>query len=218
AMSTTTVMGNPDLDAETSNNFEIGARWNPGALSLDVAAFYSVSDDYIAQVLVDTNSGSETYQYQNVSKATSFGTEFVASYTFDTEYGKVTPYASATWMRREYDNGEGFKTYNTGTPTLAGRYGVRWAKSVSPLCDVRVDLYGRSQTAMKYDYTPASGEESLRYGGFTTANLSAGFDFGAEKQYTIVAELLNIFDKRYTYASSILEPGVHANLKFSMKF
>lgn len=217
-MSGSTIYGNPDLEAETSNNFEIGARWNSGAFNLDIAAFYSISDDYIAQVRTGTSGMAKTYQYQNVSKATSFGMELVTSYTFDTDYGKFTPYASATWMRREYDNGAGFKTYNTGTPALAGRYGVRWAKAVNPLCDVRLDLYGRSQTAMKYDYAPAENTPSESFGGFTTTNLSAAFDFGAEKQYTVVAELLNIFDKRYTYASSILEPGVHANLKFSMKF
>ena len=48
--------------------------------------------------------------------------------------------------------------------------------------------------------------------------MSMGFDFGKEKQYSVVAELLNIFDKRYQYNQAILEPGVHANLKFSYRF
>lgn len=46
--STGTTYANPDLKPETSDNFEIGARWNSTGLSADLAIFYSTADDYIA--------------------------------------------------------------------------------------------------------------------------------------------------------------------------
>ena len=45
-----------------------------------------------------------------------------------------------------------------------------------------------------------------------------GVNFGDEKQYSLTAEVLNIFNRKYMLESSIYEPGVHANVKFSMRF
>ena len=47
-----------------------------------------------------------------------------------------------------------------------------------------------------------------------------GVKFGSEKQYTVVGEVLNIFNQEYTLntGDSIYEPGVHANIKVSVEF
>lgn len=205
--------GNPDLDPETSDNFEVGARWTRGPVDMDLAFFYSIADDYIAALPLPTGNDS---MFSNVAKAKTFGSEFAFSHRFPTQYGLFTPYVSATWMRRQYDDGDGFKTYDTATPEWYGRYGIRYAKTLNESVDFRADVYGRSQTATTY--RSASGTSDYDLGGFTTANLSMGFDFGKERQYSVMAELLNIFDKRYQYNQAIMEPGVHANLKFSYRF
>ena len=59
---------------------------------------------------------------------------------------------------------------------------------------------------------------TITYGGWTTANFAAGIDFGSERQYSVTAEVLNIFDKTYQFSDSVYEPGLHANLKFSWRF
>ena len=214
AMGGGTVWGNPDLDPETSNNFEIGARWNPGKTNLDVALFYSDADDYIASVLLPNSE--EEYTYTNVASAKTFGTELSLNHSFDTSWGQFTPYVTATWMRRQYDDGDGWKTYDTATPALVGRYGVRYAKALHPQCDFRADIFGRSQSATKYASKDGSSDYEL--GGFTTANISFGFDFGQNKEFSLITEVLNIFDKRYQYNNAIMEPGVHANVKLTYKF
>ncbi len=214
AMGGGTVWGNPDLDPETSNNFEIGARWNPGKTNLDVALFYSDADDYIASVLLP--SSEEEYTYTNVASAKTFGTELSLNHSFDTSWGQFTPYVTATWMRRQYDDGDGWKTYDTATPSLVGRYGLRYAKALHPQCDFRADIFGRSQSATKY--ASKDGSSNYELGGFTTANVALGFDFGQNKEFSLIAEVLNIFDKRYQYNSAIMEPGVHANVKLTYKF
>jgi len=204
--------GNPDLDPETSNNFEVGARWNHGKTDLDVALFYSDADDYIYEAPIDGGANS---MYKNVGKAKTYGAELAVSHAFDTQWGKFTPYASATYMRREFDYGNGVTTWDSGTTPLSGRYGVRYAKALHPQCDFRADIYGRSQAG--YEYMDSLGE-TYEYAGFTTANISLGFDFGKNKEFSLVTEVLNIFDKRYSYNSAILEPGVHANVKLTYKF
>ena len=206
------IKGNPDLDPETSNNFEIGARYNPGSLSLDAAVFYSIADDYIASLPIN----SEEDRYSNVANAKTFGSELTASYRFATAYGDFTPYAALTWMRRQYDDGQGWKTYDTATPEWVGRYGIRYAKALAEDLDFRADIYGRSQSETVY--RSASGADDYDLGGFTTANIALGFDFGPEKQFSLLAEVLNLFDKRYQYNTAILEPGLHANVKLSYRF
>ena len=208
-----TTWGNPDLDPETSNNFEIGVRYNPDNLNFDAAVFYSIADNYIASLPI---AGTSDYRYSNVADARTFGSEIAASYRFVTAYGDFMPYASLTWMRRQYDDGQGWKTYDTATPEWVSRYGVRYAKALAEDLDFRADVYGRSQSETVY--RSASGSSDYDLGGFTTANVAVGFDFGPEKQFSVLAEVLNIFDKRYQYNSAILEPGLHANMKLSWRF
>ena len=214
AMGGGTVYGNPGLDPETSNNFEVGARYNHGALDLDLAFFYSIADDYIASVPV--SGSSSVYTYTNVAEARTFGSELAAGYRFSTPYGDITPYAALTWMRRRYDDGNGWKTYDTATPEWVGRYGVRYARALTENIDFRADVYGRSQSATVY--RSATGSSNYDLGGFTTANVSFGLDFGKERQFSVLAEVLNIFDKQYQYNTAILEPGLHANVKLSYRF
>lgn len=214
AMGGGTIYGNPNLDPETSNNFEIGARYNHKGLNLDLAFFYSLADDYIASVL--TPGSGSVYTYTNVAEAKTFGSELSASYKFSTAFGDITPYATLTWMRRQYDDGDGWRTFDTATPEWVSRYGIRYAKALGEFVDFRADVYGRSQSATVY--RSASGDSDYDLGGFTTANMALGFDFGSKKQFSVLAELLNIFDKRYQYNTAILEPGLHANVKLSYKF
>ena len=93
---------------------------------------------------------------------------------------------------------------------------IRYAKALAEDLDFRADIYGRSQSETVY--RSASGASDYDLGGFTTANIALGFDFGPEKQFSLLAEVLNLFDKRYQYNSAILEPGLHANVKLSYRF
>lgn len=204
---------NADLDPETSNNFEVGARWFDGVTTADISFFYSKADDYIAQI---PTSITDTFRYENIAKATTFGSELSFGHDFATPHGTFTPYTTITFMRRKYDDGSGFTTYDTATPEFFGRYGVRYAKALLETVDFYADLYWRSQSETVYRSKTGSSDYSL--GGFTTTNFAMGLDFGQEKQYNFTVELLNIFDKRYQYSTSLYEPGTNINLKLSMSF
>ncbi len=204
---------NPDLKSETSDNFEIGARWASAYVSADVAAFYSEADDYITTLRV---SDSE-YRYSNVAEAKTFGIELTSSVRI-AETG-FEPYLTATWMRRQFQNGNGFSTYDTATPEFMLRYGVRWSGMYAGV-GLRTDVFARSQTATEYDdgIQNVTDSSSYRLGGYTTLNLTAGVDFGPKRQYSFDLGLYNIFDKGYQEQTSIYEPGRYFVAKLGARF
>ena len=201
------ILGNPDLKPETSDNFEIGARYQKGGFMLDTAAFLSLADDYIAAVSISPTE----QQYDNMAEANTFGIELSTSY----QIGKTgfTPYINGTWMRRQYTNEDGFKTYKTSTPEFIARYGVRWEGERNGL-GLRTDLYAKSLTASEYD----DGGYNYRLGGATTLNLTAGVSFGAQKQFSFDAGIYNIFDKKYQEMQSIYEPSRYFSVKLNARY
>lgn len=209
-----TTYANPDLKPETSDNFEIGARWSSAYVSADIAAFYSEADDYIATLWNESLGG---YKYSNVAEAKTFGVELTSSVRI-AETG-FEPYLTATWMRRQYQNGNGFSTYDTATPAFMLRYGVRWSGMCAGL-GLRADAFARSQTEIEYNdgIQSATDSSSYRLGGYTTLNLTAGVDFGPKRQYTFDLGLYNIFDKGYQEQTSIYEPGRYFVAKLGARF
>lgn len=212
-----TIYPNADLDPEKSNNYELGIRYDNGKLMFDAAAFYNDAKDYIANIRFNDNE-DET-RYTNIANAKTRGFELTAQYSFDNGF---TPYASLTWMKRKFDYGS-WETYNVGDPTLYGRVGLRYEKMLPKNVLFHADAYGRFANASVDDFEDTDNNQNTfinqtRYGGWGTANFAAGIDFGDEHQYSIDAELLNIFDRTYMRTSAIYEPGLHANLKFSYRF
>lgn len=203
------VWGNPDLKPETSDNFEIGSRYDNGNAVLDVSLFYSDAKDYISTAYME--NGVDQH-YVNYDKARSRGLEMSAEYTFADTY---TPYATLTWMRRKVE-GHGYSTYASGTPEFYARYGLRTKHNVAFGGKLRTDTYLRSQTATE-SYS-ASSDTTTSIGGFTTVNFALGYTFGPQDRYLLNAELLNIFDKAYQYNTATWEAGRHVNVKFNASF
>ena len=210
AMGGGTMIPNPMLDPETSNNYEIGLRYTSNNLMLDLAFFYSEADDYIATATID--AASNTSQYINVASAKTHGVELSVSY--DLPYG-FTPYVTGTWMRRKYDYGNS-TTWNTGTPEWRGRAGLRFVRDISPEATFYADAYGRFSSPMKQE--DAKGEISTQCNNWATANLAFGVDFGKEKEYSAGIEVLNITNERYYLSQGLQEAGMHVNARFSLRF
>ncbi len=201
------VIPNPDLDPETSNNYEIGVRWTPANIAVDLAVFYSDANDYITSF----ESTPGTYEYRNVAGAKTYGVEVSASYRFQ---NGIEPYISGTYIRRKFEQ-DNISTYDSGTPDLYGRYGVRWNGSVKGLA-LNMDAYAVSQSeCVQYDF---SNGESTRYAGSTTYNLTMGVGFGPKNSYSLDIGLYNITDKAYKVDYSNYEPGRYFMAKFGASF
>ena len=199
---------NPDLDPETSYNYELGARFDNKAFNIDFALFYSDADDYITTK--DVTGGR---QYTNIDGAETYGTEIYLGYTV--EGLGLTPYIQGTYLRRKYKYYD-FDTYNTGHPEFMGRYGFRFETELSGGLLFWSDLYGRSADSAD---EISSDRDKEHTPGWTTANLS----FGVEADYTcsfkISTEFNNVFDKKYTTAqSSLTAPERHFVVKVSFEF
>lgn len=207
--STSTTEGNPDLDPETSNNYELGARYFGGNFDVNSALFYNKIKNFITTRQVSSN----LYRYENVAQARTFGMEFDFDYTFD---NGLKPYTSWNFIRRKYQALE-YETYYTNLPEFTYRAGLNYNKDWDEW-SIGADAYARGAGARKIDANRSSSGEFERAPGYTTANLAFNLAFGAQKQYTLNLAALNIFDKTYYVNDAIAEPGRHFEINMNAKF
>jgi outer membrane receptor for ferrienterochelin and colicins len=70
------ILANPDLAAETSRSYEIGADFVSGAFESSVTGFRTEVKNMISQALVDQTTTPATYRFENISEAMTRGIEF----------------------------------------------------------------------------------------------------------------------------------------------
>ena len=210
----TTILANPDLEPENSDNFEIGARYVNGGFTADIATFYSLADNYLALVHLREVRGIKEQRYENQASAKTFGLETAFGYTFA---NGLNPYISGTFLRRQFDDNTR-KTFDTFTPLFSGRVGLAydtsfWADKIG----FNADIYMSGQSE-SHGY---EGADRVRYEGFTTLNLAIGTSFGKNKAWNIQGEVLNILDKEYRLNNDLngfLESGIHGNVRLTYTF
>ena len=198
---------NPDLKPETSDNLEVGARYDNGRFMMDTALFYSKADDYIATMEI----GDAMNQYTNVAEAETYGLEVEAALRL----GDFEPYTVLTLLRREYTE-NGISSTKSGTPKVTARYGMRYNTEYNSAL-WRVDAYAMTQSATESWNFEANALQSS-YGGATTFNLTGGVSFGPDNAYSFDAGFYNIGDKKYQNNGSIYEAGRHFAVKLNAKF
>lgn len=201
-----TFVGNPDLRPEVSTTYELGARYAHGGTVIDATLFHARSKDYIAS-LITGNMG----RYENVDAARSTGVEVYAEQSIRS-WG-LTPYASLAAMRRQLRYGTGFNTYDGGSPSLAGKIGLRkdwaWGSTAGS-----VDLFVRGESKVRMRGNTGTLTDSAA--GYATLNLRAYAEFG--HGLSLVAELNNLTNRSYTPYDQM--PGAERsfNLFLTKKF
>jgi len=200
---------NPDLEPETSNNYEAGVRYNNGRWNLDLGVFMSRAKDYITTQPVTGGN-----QFTNVDAADSHGAELFLGYTFE-DYG-LTPYSSATWLKRRYRTGS-YDTWDTGHPEFMGRVGLRYDHDLAEQgVGLFADLFVRAASDADQRVSDGSTET---YKSWQTLNLSLGAKFGNQRQHYLSLNFLNVLNRSYTTAANTLEePGAHAVLTVGFSF
>ena len=203
-------LANPDLEPETSDNFEIGARYNNGAWNVDLAAYFNKAEDYITSEDFDTVSR----RYANVDESESHGVEAYVSY--DLKSLPLTPYFSGTWMKRKNTEGNA-STYDTNTPEFSGKVGMKYERVLETRPGtVWADLFVRAATDA--DEKQADGTTTTE-AAWQTVNFAIGSEFGESGKYQASLNLNNILDQSYRSAqNSIDEPGFHAVARVGVKF
>ncbi len=193
------IEANKDLEAEQSLNYEIGARFDNGTVVIETAAFHSFAEDYIDTVFCGTPSVScnvgASSKYVNIDEATTYGVELTGSYTFAA--WDLTPYLSATYMVREFDNA-GVETNNTDIPAFTGQLGVRKLWGGHERMDLTTDLFTRAASDRENGEPSDRGYE--KFSGFATLNLAASmvYQLDDDRDLRLNASVENILDKSYT--------------------
>lgn len=187
----------PNLKPETSVNYEVGMRLQRGGLVVDATAFYSESEDYIHHqscTAEDNCPGRRDRIYLNIGESQAHGVELYVTYAGG-PWG-LQPYANVTWMERrnEFDD---FSTWDTGIPALSGRTGVRWEGMLSSVSALWVDFYLRGESGSDVEEPDSIRAELDEKDSWVTVNAATGIDFGAQRQYQLALEFINLSDKRY---------------------
>ena len=211
-------VGNPSLKPETSDNYEIGFKYEGDLITSDFTVFYSDADDYIETVERDDlfpgmNIPFRTFTYNNIASAKTYGADWSLQLNFDS----FEPYLDISFIKRKYDTGS-IETYNTGVPAVKGRTGIKYY----PECNygyLTLDFYARFASRVKQDNAGGiSYFADDEYGGWTTLNLGAEYLFGDNEEYRIYGALENILDKNYQTSSLIHEPGRFVMVGVSASF
>lgn len=198
--------GNPDLKPEESDNFELGFRWDDGALAADIAVFYTIADNYIETQKVNP----KVFTFQNIAQATTYGSDLSLAYLID---GTYEPYVNLTYLVREYEI-EGKSSKNNGTPRWSGNAGLRYYGST-----FNVDGYAKfADNSKNDDIAESSYIGAYNLAGFVTWNLAVSAHFGSNDQFTAYAALENIFDKKYMTNELIHDAGRSFSLGVRGKF
>lgn len=209
----------PDLKPETSDNLELGLRWERGGVALDVTAFYSTSDDYISQLPCtpeDLCPGRRDRLYQNVGKSRAHGIEWQAQYS--SADSSLSPYVNLTWMKRRNEFAD-FSTWDTGVPEVAGIVGLRWEGEGSYGVRFWTDTYLRGETASELMEPGSSRTVVENRSSWLTLNIASGLQFGRNQQFNVVLELQNLADESYiTSGENLLSPQRSASVKFTADF
>ncbi len=215
------VRPNPNLLPETSNSFEVGARWNDGAFRLDATGYYNEAKNYIISQTCTTVPGVTCLPgelaYTNINAANTWGAEIVAGYKF--QHG-FEVYGSATRMRRELV----FTTFTTtlsGVPDWAGRAGLRYDTTIQRV-NVWTDAYIRGATHIAQESSGSKGNTVTRVNGWTTYNLEVGGTYKEPvepREHSLSVALTNLGNK--TYRSSMEEltaPGRAIRVNYRVTF
>lgn len=209
--STTPTYSNPDLDSETSDNYEIGVRFDNKKFDIDAAFFYNKAKDYITTTLT-TIGGADARIYTNMDEATTKGVEFTTGYRiYD-----FRPYVTGTYLHRKYET-EGFSTTKNGMPEKFGRLGLEYSKSFDKSV---FDLDAYMVYADDAEEESSSGDVTTT-DGYKTFNLQADYSYFMEsgRRLTLTAQALNINNEEYELAMSPLEEvGRHFVVKISLDF
>ena len=186
--------GNPELKPETSDSIEFGWRYSSDSLVLDATAFYSTAEQYIDRVPLP---GGPNLIWVNIDEARTYGAEFLLQY-YSGGWANMTPYINGTWLRRKFIT-PNYSTYDTFTPSLSGRLGVRF--------DVTArgwgDLFIRGSTSADLEQNGVIVESS---DSWATVNLWLGMDLGKQQNFQLSVHFNNIFDEDYRPPNEL--PGI----------
>lgn len=202
------IVGDPDLKAEQSRNYELGVLYGSGGLSLGATFFYNELDDKIANARIYNEDGSYAvysddprytlFYHYNIGRARIRGAELTAdwrasdrlnlrgTYTFTDSEQLNGDYAGFPLARTPEHLASLRLDYETGLDRLD-----LWGTATYHGSEINAGLRVGSNGSPVTD--DAGNEVGRRYDPYATIDIGASFD--VTETVTLSAAVYNAFDK-----------------------
>lgn len=199
------LLGNRDLDAETSINKEIGLEFKREGYQAGVTYFRNDYRNKIEAGYLPTgtssNGASDIYKWENVPKAVVQGLEGTLNIPVSQS---VTWSNNITYMIESKNKETG--DYLSIIPKYTLNSTLSWQASEKLSVQSTLAWYGR-QKPKKYNYRsePATGSETRQVSPYAIVGLSGTYD--VTKNVSVTAGIDNVFDKRQFRAGNAQTTG-----------
>jgi hemoglobin/transferrin/lactoferrin receptor protein len=222
---------NPELKPETSNNFEIGARYLSEKWDVDLAIFLTYSKNFIDSIGA-ANSASGIPTFVNGDKARTIGAELTISRAFLIGDLSLTPYGHGAFIKRRITlftgPSAGMSVDKTKIPPLEGRIGIKMEKpfgSSHLFGDLYADMAVKTESLFEdlssRGRDPYIVDEPMIFAGWQTLNLTIGLRGGEKRKYNLSLNLRNILNQSYVMSRghvNLPEAGFHVVLGAGLEF
>ncbi len=176
-------IGNPDLEPETSWNFDTGVKMQFERWSGTASVFYNRIDDYIVKQL----NAAGDYEWMNFAEVRLYGAEAGLDYQLGHGFS-VFATGSHVRGRNEETGGD-----LPAIPPLKARYGLRCDHAVGEE-DTKHHLWAElSGTSAARQKHPGPNEKDTA--GWTRFDFRAGYDLG--DRWSLLFAVENLTDKSY---------------------
>ena len=195
---------NPDLDAETSDNYELGIERSDGSATWKAVAFYSRLEDAIENVSLPNTACTSPpcSQLQNIARQRNQGIELSAQLEFGDQWTVAGNY---TWLDRENTSDPDLLLLDT--PEHSALLWGEWR----PTTELRL-LASAEYNSSRNSTTDGSRTTD----SFTIFSLRGGWVF--DSGFEIEAGVENIADELYAYEEGFYEPGRRYNVGLAYRF
>ncbi|MCI5188293.1 MAG: TonB-dependent receptor [Candidatus Electrothrix sp. AS4_5] len=199
------VVGNPDLDPETSSTYEAGMDYSRNSFRAGFTYFHTdFEDKIVTDYLAD---GSKTWK--NLGDATISGVEAEFSYdlgmAMDWEW-EVRPYFNMTLLTEFEDESTDEKLHYVSGTTLSAGLVVSDGDGIA--CRLNI-AYAGAQDVEDWE-SDAYPTPVVELDASTVTNLTASWRFYEDDHlgaFTLRGEINNLFDEEYAYVKGYPMPG-----------
>ncbi|OAN10960.1 hypothetical protein A3K86_18425 [Photobacterium jeanii] len=217
------IIPNAKLKQETSDNFELGSKYDDGQLSLYAAVFYSKFDNFIEQKAVGQAADKThwEFQYLNLAGVKTYGIELSSAYQIN-EAMKLS--GNIGIVDGKDNEGEPIRTITPVEGNIKFDYSLDQITAYS-----RLNFAG----AMPLSRTPTCyNNVEMKVPCATTdawATVDLGLSYNITKNFRVNANVINLFNKEYIRYQDVAgigesakqystEPGRYFNVNANYQF
>ena len=209
------VIGNPELEPESSLSYDLGLRWGPGDWALSGNTYWSTYRNLIDAVQVPSDPeafGQNTYQYTNISEARIYGAEAEGELLVRRDWrvraavaGQVGDITSASAIEELYGVPGVDQAPLPGVPPFKGNTSVRWSAPTGRMWFEAGARWSWRTNRLPLP-TPGVPQIDAFKKEWLVGDVSAGMNLGVGQR--LVLGIRNLADTQYRYAlGSLDEPG-----------